>query len=208
MKSASAQLLNIVIASGAKSFLRGEGFRKRANSFQRKDGELFSVINFQSSQWNSDRSCRFTVNLNKILPFYHEKWTGQSFPENSASAVPICSYRIGLLMPENKDLWWEVRPDSEFTEMAADVVAKIRDYGLPFLAQASDLDWIAKRMLADTYYPGSSANQTLAGAIILAYQGKTEEASEVIDLLRRKNKVAGFAETISTIERRLTNKST
>lgn len=206
MKSASAQLLDDVIASGAKPFLRDQGFRKRAHSFHKRDGDLYSVINFQSSQWNSDGSCNFTVNLNKILPFYHEKWTGQTFPENPTSAAPVCSYRIGLSMPENKDLWWEVHPDSDVPEIAADVVTKIGDYGLPFLSQASDLDWIAEQMLADKYFPGSAANQTLAGAIILAYQGKTHEASDVIDRLRRENKVDGFGDTISSIERRLKTK--
>ncbi len=155
--------------------------------------------------WNTPDAAEFTVNLNVVLPAFHERWTGTPMPTNPASAAPICSYRIGLLMEDRRDCWWKVTPESDTETISRQVAEVIRTIGLPALNQAADLEWLLTKLRAEERFSGIVTNQTLAAAILLAYLGQMPEALQTIRQLRQRNKHAGFAKTISTIEARLTS---
>jgi hypothetical protein len=202
-KSPSSKAIDSVIQNHVKPFLKAEGFRKSARSFHRAKGEVIQVVNFQASMWNTPEGARFTINLNIVLPAFHEKWTGKPVPKNPSSAAAVCAYRIGLLMPEGKDHWWEVTPDSDTVSISREVADAIKEIGLPFLDKASELEYLLIKLQAEAHFPGIVMNKSLAAAILLSCMNRYEEARETIGALRERNTHAGFGETIERVAARL-----
>ena len=203
MKSPSSKVIDAIISSGPRQFLKDQGFRKMARSFVKEVGGLYWIINFQSSMWNSPESARFTINVMLVLPFLHEVWTPHPLPANPASAASLCSFRIGLLMPEKKDHWWEVDPTTNAEAVGIELVEALRGYALPALSQASDLEWIVEQLLDKKHFSGCMMNQSLAAAILLVYLDRESEARRIIDELKKDNPGRGFGGTVRTIEQRL-----
>jgi len=164
---------------------------------------MIQVVHVQASRWNTPDAARFTIDLNVVLPAFHESWTGTPMPKNPASAAPICSYRIGLLMEDGKDRWWEVSANSNIATIGKEVVEAIRDLGLPALNEASNLDWLLEKLRTDERFSGTLTSQPLATVILLHHVGRRREALQTITELRNRNKHSGFAKTIDTIEARL-----
>jgi hypothetical protein len=123
-------LITRIVQNDIKPLLQARGFRKKASLFWRDNGDVIDVITVQRSQWNDPTSGRFTVNLG--LYWKHI----QALVDR---AVPLpreynCTVqtRIGGLLPERTDLWWEVS-GADLSAVAHDVSEKLRRYGLPWL---------------------------------------------------------------------------
>jgi len=205
-KSPSSTAVDAVIQGEVKLLLKAEGFRKTGRSFHRARGEFTQVVNIQASQWNSPDSASFTVNLNVVLPFLHEIWTGRPLPKNPASAAPICSQRIGMLLPDRKDTWWTVMPKSDPAEISDEVAQLIRIVGLPFLDQAANTQYLCEQLGADEYFSRCQMSKPLASlayAILLCHLGSRDEAKIDIERTQSANRIAGFSETIAKISARL-----
>lgn len=202
-KSPSSKVIDTVIQSHVKPFLTAEGFRRSARSFHRTKGEVIQIINFQSSLWNTPEEAKFTINLNIVSPAFHEKWTGSLLPKNPSSAAAVCSYRIGLLMPEGKDHWWAVTPDTDANSLSSELTAVIRDVGLPFLDKVSDLEYLLDKIQKEPHFPGVVINKSLVAAVLLSVMKKDEEARDTICALRERNTHVGFAKTIERVATRL-----
>ena len=164
---------------------------------------MIQVVDFQTTWLNRPDRAEFTVNLNVILPFYHEKWTGQPLPKYPGSAAAICSRRLGHLLPEKTDRWWTVTPSTNCTLVSRELAELVRSFGLPYLEKASDLQFLCEKLGSDKHFPDMLMSQPLAFAILLCHLGREEEARHVIDETRRKNRVDGFGKTIDLIEERL-----
>jgi hypothetical protein len=123
-------LITSMVQSDLKPLLQARGFRKKASLFWRDNGEVIDVITVQKSQWNDASSARFTINLGLYWKHIQE-FTGRvaSPPREYDCTVQT---RLGGLLPNPTDLWWEV-VGSEAPAIAADVVAKLLRYGLPWL---------------------------------------------------------------------------
>ena len=203
IKSETSRLIDTIIASGPAPLLKTSGYRKMARSFYAKAGDLFKVVQFQASMWNTPDSAQFTLNLKIVLPYFHEKWLGKPFPKNPGSAAPVATQRIGMLMPENLDRWWEITPKINVERVATQVSTALAKFGLPFLDQHANLDLLIQEV-ADkkaTYRMGT--NPDLCHAIILNYQGNQLKAARVVRELAEKNTLKGFADTIKLIAQRL-----
>jgi hypothetical protein len=203
MKSETSRLIDQIIKTGPAPLLKEAGYRKLARSFHADAGGLFKVVQFQASMWNTPDSARFTVNLIITLPCFHEKCIGQPFPKNPGSAAPVLSQRIGDLMPERRDFWWEVAPTSDVGHIASHLTQALSEGGLPFLNRHANIQALteaAERKGAMRLVP---MNPELCLAILLSFQGKTAEAARVVQDLARNNTHAGFADTIAEIAGRL-----
>jgi Domain of unknown function (DUF4304) len=202
LRSESSRLVDAAIAAGPAPLLKAAGYRKLARSFHAHAAPFTTVVHFQASMWNSPASARFTVNLNIVLPFFHEKWTGQPFPKNPASAAPVASQRIGQLMPEKLDHWWEVASGYGIDGIASQLSSALSDFGLPFLDRYSNLDLLVQEVQdkSATYRVG---NPDLCLAILLSYRGEVSKAVRVLEALQQRTSHEGFAATIRTIAHRL-----
>jgi hypothetical protein len=153
--------------------------------------------------WNTPDSAQFTVNLIITWPYFHEKWAGQPFPKNPGSGTPFLSQRIGHLIPEKQDFWWEVTPKSDIDRIASDVTRALSEVGLPFLDRHADLQVLTEAAARKEARRGTVLSPELSLAILLVFQGKPADAARLVRELAAKNKLEGFADTIRLIARRL-----
>lgn len=131
------ELITRIVESDIKPLLQERGFRKRASLFWRDNGDVIDVITIQKSQWNDSTSARFTINLGLY-------WKQVQALVDRAVPLPreydcTVQTRIGGLLPERTDLWWEVA-DSEVSVVARDVTEKLEQYGLPWLENGHTIE--------------------------------------------------------------------
>ena len=119
--------------------LKPLGFRKTGRNWRRATAHGVQIVNLQASSWNAPTSGRFTVNLAVYFPAEAELadsvTAGRSAPTHSHCIV---QERIGLLMPEGADHWWEVGCDEDEVEAGGEAAAAVARYGLPWLEAHSD----------------------------------------------------------------------
>lgn len=201
--SSSSKAVDSVIHGQINAYMKSEGFRRSGRTFHRPKDEMIQVVNFQTTWLNTPDEARFTINLDVVLPFYHEKWAGQPFPKNPGSAAAICSRRLGHLLPEGTDKWWTVTPSSDCDALSHELADLLRSIGVPYLDEATDLQFLCENLGSDKRFPGMLASQPVAYAILLCYLGREHDARDVLKAIRRKNRIDGFGKTIDLIERRL-----
>jgi hypothetical protein len=123
-------LITRIVQNDLKPVLQARGFRKKAALFWRDNGEVIDVITVQKSQSNDASGARFTINLGLY-------WKRLQELSGRVALLPreydcTVQARIGGLLPERTDLWWEIN-STETTVVSADVVSKLLRYGLPWL---------------------------------------------------------------------------
>lgn len=202
-KTFTSEVVDRVMRDSLRPVLSPLGFRKTGRCFHRAVGEVTQVVALQSSQWSDQVRGFFTVNLNVVLPAFHEVWTGTAMPKNPGAAAEICAYRIGDFMEEGRDMWWELVLDSDPVAIGSEVAEAVETCGLPVLEEAGDPEWVLEKLLAEEHFRGYNGNQKLAGAVLLAVLGRKLEAMEVIRVLRAMNRYEGFVKTIDCIEGRI-----
>jgi len=170
-----AELIDAVVAQGLAPLLKSHGFAKAGRSFHRPRGNRWQVVNVQASSGNSAAQARFTLNLGLCIPEV-DLLAGQAPPKAKPKEYE-CTLRerIGLLMPQAKDHWWTLGPDSDPAALAPDVAATFAGYGLPWLEGYADLAEVAA-LLAD-------APTILAAAAALA-AGDREAAARRIEHMK------------------------
>ncbi|HEY1487919.1 MAG TPA: DUF4304 domain-containing protein [Micromonosporaceae bacterium] len=99
--------------------------------------EAWGLLGFRASPGDADGSIRFTVDLCVVSKLV---WDSAQRASSIRSEHPVpgayngkfvWDRRIGQLMPEPSDRWWRIDVDTDLGSVAADVVAAIRDFGLP-----------------------------------------------------------------------------
>jgi len=203
-RSPSSRAVGEVIRIGPAPMLKARGYRRTARTFFQHEGELYKVVNFQASRWNSPDCAEFTVDLSVVLPFFHEMWTGRTFPRNPGSAAPMVQERIGTLMPTGRDHWWEVRAEVNVSAVAEEVRESLEKYGLPYLDSNASTVALMERLESGLALPGVlPPHPLLCRAILLTYYGCLQEAGEAIRSLAQSNTHEGFGQTIIAIAGRL-----
>lgn len=197
MKSESSKRVDEVIAKGAKAVLKEKGFKKSGRSFYKEDGNFIQSVAFQTSQYNNPEDVKFSVNLNIVLPYFHEKWTNTPTPNNPSTAAAIISKRLG------GEHWWNISLEADFAVIAEEVSNLLANQGLPFLEENSGIDKIITLVSSSAKPVYTDYDSKIVLAIIYSYLGKNDQAKATIDNLKSTNKVKAFKETIELIEDRL-----
>jgi Domain of unknown function (DUF4304) len=184
--------------------LKPHGFRRKSPHLYSETNDVFHCVHFQSSQWGSRESGRFTVNLAVTSPAIYRRWTGRRFPSNPATALWPIQQRIGTACGEARDLWWDVSADSDVSGIAADVCQRLVRCALPFFTRYPSTAAILADVQSGVAPPSITMPQLpLLHAILLADAGHHSEAAECIERAIAQHKGTPFCETIVMIARRL-----
>jgi len=196
-KSKPVQAMDEVQTS-VRPFLKELGFRARARAFNRitSDG-ITQVIEFQLARFDPPGTHyvgfrqnlygKFTVNVGVYVPEL------ATFAPPAAGKQPfVHEYdcwireRLGNLGPEHVDIWWDLESPHE---QAAEVFHRIERYAFPFLAQFETRDAILNRWMHENsnISPFDRNRQRMACAIILAIQGRRDEAKSILSALQRED---------------------
>jgi hypothetical protein len=117
--------------------LRDRGFKGSGANYSMPSDAHWALLGFQGRTANSSERVRFTVNLKVVTK---TAWQAMFEVKPHIGAKPTANIgvggdewweRIGLLMPERKDRWWEIRQGRPTDQVASDVLAAIDAYGIP-----------------------------------------------------------------------------
>ncbi len=131
--SRTRQAISEISATACRPILSRLGFRRAAPHFWRVVNGLSQCVNFQASAWGSREAGRFTINLGISSPALFEGFTGRRFPKEPAAALWPVNTRIGFVMPERRDLWWDVDETTDVTRVGDQVATALSDYAVPWL---------------------------------------------------------------------------
>jgi hypothetical protein len=121
--------------------LRELGFRGSGQRFHIPSSTHWALLGFQKSKWSDQRHVSFTINMTVVS---HVAWeqARQQYPWMderpravvSEDAKRIDGYwhsRIGKVMPDKQDKWWDLGPGVDVDRLALEVVSAVRWFGLP-----------------------------------------------------------------------------
>ena len=125
----ATETLKATVLKGLQDYLTGLGFRKRGSTFRKEVRDVVHLVSLQSSQSSSASTLRITVNLAVAVPSLggqlDDVWSAQ------------WRERIGTLLPEPQDRWWNVSSSPEAEAVAQEMTQLLARYGLPAQARLS-----------------------------------------------------------------------
>ena len=128
--------------------LRAAGWKGSGSAYLLPSPGYWAQLGFQKDRYSTADQVRFTVNLSvvprDVWACAHDSWPSQLSARPSAntdSGALIrevdrhhCWWgRIGLLMPEHNDHWWEISSGEDAASVGRDVVDAIREHAIPAL---------------------------------------------------------------------------
>ncbi|WP_426117407.1 DUF4304 domain-containing protein [Massilia sp. PWRC2] len=140
----SSHFVQEVIGLGPHPSLKSLGFRKAGRHFFRTLANATCHINFQSSQWNAPDRSRFTVNLWTYLPAIALANGDIVIEDPVKRRFGHCGIRLGYLLPEASDHWWEISSSTDVPQIADEVSSAIEQYAIPYLQKAATLEGVAE----------------------------------------------------------------
>ena len=125
------------------------GFRRRGSVFTRQLDEVTHILSLQSSTSSTASLLKITVNLGVWVSFLAEHG---SKPELSSAHW---RERLGLLMPQRIDYWWEISSDHDAERATRQIVEAIRTHAVPEFEQL-----VTRNALAALWRAGRSPGLT------------------------------------------------
>ena len=187
-RSALASAIKEAVKLRFAPLLRDEGFRKQGTDFYLRAGECTGLVNVQSSMRNTCSLSRFTLNLGRYFPAIDaamaQEWTPPR-AERWSIKIYNCQLRrqIGEFFPPYRDFWWEVTPESDVDDLAAQLADVWQQYGAPWMKRTLDLREAVSDLEAQGMYWDAAA-----GRLVL---GEPEEASRL---------ARAFVQSVTTTE--------
>jgi hypothetical protein len=187
-RTLTQQRFDSLVQDHVGPLLKAAGFKKQALNFRRRWGAEreggWHVINIQKSQWGDRNSISFTINIGVACDLY-TRYEGKD-PSKAPTESECCwRMRIGQLMKDRGDRWWELNDSRRFEHPAPEVVWAVSDLALPRLAQLSTLEGIMASL--DKVKPGKYAEgwdwNSVAKAVML--RGQPRVQARVIAELRK-----------------------
>ena len=119
--------------------LREMGFKGSGQNYHLPVPGHYALLGFQKMRFGTRHDVMFTINL---LACSHDEWAAliEIRPQYGDKPIlgahyeePVWSRRIGFLMPDPHDHWWQVLDDTDTDALADEVIGVLRGYGVPAL---------------------------------------------------------------------------
>jgi hypothetical protein len=153
--------------------LREHGYKGSGQNFHCRFDAHWGVVNIQRSQWDWAERATFTINLGTASDLVLEE-TGDD--PSKPPSEPTCQWRTRLGgLVANRDVWWEVRGDSDDASLAAlsdEVGTALLNVGLPAIAEHADDKAILTSVLEGQ---GQGWGGVEVAGILLHHRGGTDE---------------------------------
>jgi hypothetical protein len=185
------EILDQVLAT-VGPFLTEHGYKKSSRNFVALGDGVARVLLFQTSQLKKPEEATFTVNVAVTSVAFHEAYSGTPFPKNVGSAEPVIQAGIGRFMPDGEAVWWSLKPDVSPALVAKEVQALLATSILPFLARFTSEAALLVELEKGDSLPGFSAMRERCRAVLLAKNGRKDEASKVLSALIAANAAEGL----------------
>jgi len=120
------------LLKGADPILKVEGFRRKGLNFMKELDRICLIVNFQKSRDTGEDGVKFTINLGVFAQTLNKYSWNVPVTAPSIWNCPVL-VRIGDLLPEKQDKWWEIGFDDVSTEIETEVVGALKTVCVSFL---------------------------------------------------------------------------
>jgi len=178
------KLYKCLIDEHISSHLKGKGFKQNKSTFKIiKNGNL-GIIDFQKSKNSTESTIIFTVNLAVVLRTIFE-FEGHHVPiDKLGEEHGHWRERLGYLMPDKTDVWWEIRESIDVKQLASLLINLIEEYGIKALMKYVKDDNLLELWLTSEA-PGLTEMQRLEYlSVLLKSMGRNEMLSRIVRGLR------------------------
>lgn len=110
--------------------IKKEGFKLNGTTFYIIKNDNYGIINFQKSRSSNSKSNIFTINLGVSL-FSLRFFFDEDFKKHPSIEDCHWKKRIGFLMTENKDHWWEINDNVLIEDMYLEITEIIKRIAIP-----------------------------------------------------------------------------
>jgi hypothetical protein len=180
-----SQSIDEIINLGPGPLLKTYGFSKSGRTFHRKIGDVWQVINVQTSTSNIGVNGKFTINLGVYHPTI-ARLAGKSLRTDKPKEYEcIIRERIGSLLPAKTDYWWEITPSTNLEFIAQTIGSIIKDLGVPWLESHSNIQQIAQALREQP--------SIMSAAAALALQDKPMARQRIIRMITERPMAAHAA---------------
>lgn len=135
-----------ILLKNINNDIRKQGFKLNRNTFHIVKNDNYGILNFQKSRSSSSKSDIFTINLGVSLSSLRV-----FFDENIEKhpSIEDCHWkkRIGFLMSENKDYWWEINDNVVIEDMYLEITKIITRVAIPEVLRHIDSEELEKEWL-------------------------------------------------------------
>jgi hypothetical protein len=145
-------ILTHVIKNAAEE-VKGLGFQRQRLTLRLLREGNAGLVEFQRSQSNTDRTLRFTINLAVVCGLLLEP--RQPILEKAGSANAHLRERLGFLLPEHGDKWWEITAATDWNDLSAEVSNLIHTKAAPYV-----MGYLRTDALIELWKSGSSPGLT------------------------------------------------
>ena len=143
-KTAVADILAKAVKSGIAPLLKNGGYLRNGTHYYRSEPGVLKILNVQSSQWNSAQHGRFTINLGVHLEALADLHL--PMPDPPREEYCLLRERIGILLPEARDYWWDVTPSTDSAVLADQLQRVCEEYALPWLEKHGNTHSVAEEL--------------------------------------------------------------
>ncbi|AVQ13224.1 Uncharacterized protein XB16_2921 [Leptospira santarosai] len=178
-----------IISKGCQKELNE--FERIGNHLHKNSNDLIHCIHFQYSRWNSKQNGEFTVNLAVVSASLYKFWTGNPLPKNPASVLWPIQIRIGNLLPEKFDKWWEIQPNTNLNPIKEEIIEKLRAYAFSFFSKYNSIDDIFEELKLDKVVPGIFEYQRPL-LLAMIYKLKQNERESIKQIQKAFNEFRDF----------------
>jgi len=116
------------------------GFSRRGTALRAMGPETCGLIEFQRSTKNSQEKLLFTVNLGIVCGELLESGSA-GFPNTKVTDAHVW-LRIGMLLPNCPDKWWEITASTDSDALAREIADLILAEAIPYLQRYLSTDSI------------------------------------------------------------------
>jgi len=201
MQNEPRKIVDRFVASHLRSKFAELGFEPKGNfTFARTSGELLHVIHVQSSPARRGGAARLTLNLNVVVPEVHRLWTDRPLPESLEAAVWTCLRRMGDVLPDAQDGWWEITVEPDQAETANEVLQAIESEGLSFFEAYRSSDDLLSELESEGTLPGREGPQAKLVWAMLSYRkGTAEQAQRLLNEILMTERAPGFVNVVHRV---------
>jgi len=182
------------------------GYRKAARNFVAMSDGVARIVQFQSSQLKKPDEASFTFNVLVASTAFHEAYAGTPFPKNAASSEPVVQAGVGRLMPDGEAIWWSLKPGVNAKLIATEIEGLLKERVLPFLSRFESEEALLNELEKGAELPGFSAMRERCRAVLLARNGRKDDARRALSALLEANAakgLEGFRKSVEQLARHL-----
>jgi hypothetical protein len=126
--------------------LRKLGLKGSGQRYELPSDDYWAIVGFQKSKWSDAAEVAFTLNLTVASRrgCAEARATHPHLPERPSPTRTlygagvdkwIWQSRIGLLLPDRNDRWWDVTAGQDTRALATELIDIIRDRALPAMRE-------------------------------------------------------------------------